>query len=122
MDDIAMYLTNPQFFVTLCNPDPRSREERCHLLVSLSQSTVGRRRDEIHSIGVMIFRRRGYKNKAKLVEADLMELVAESQQFLNLNEVCLHTILKRGHYIIVPSTFKSNKEASFTMRVFLERE
>lgn len=46
--------------------------------------------------------------------------VAKSPSFLNVREVTLRLHLPAGRYVVVPSTFRPNFEATFLLRIFTE--
>ena len=55
----------------------------------------------------------------KLYPKDL-ERVASTGAYINKREVTFQSRLAPGNYIIIPSTYETNKEAKFLMRLYTE--
>ena len=58
-------------------------------------------------------------NGQKLYPADL-ERIGTSGAYINKREVTYQCRVPPGNYIIIPSTYETNKEAKFLLRIFTE--
>lgn len=120
------FWTNPQYVMTLEDPDEDDDEGLCTVIVGLMQKNRRSRRNvglDCLTIGFAVY---------KVTERDLAQKplkmnffkynasCARSAAFINLREVSCRFKLAPGHYIIVPSTFEPNEEAEFLIRVFSE--
>lgn len=117
---------NPQYVMTLEDPDEDDDEGKCTVVVALMQKNRRSRRKmglDCLTMGFAIY---------KVTERDLAQKplklnffkynasVARSPAFINLREVSCRFKLPPGHYLIVPSTFEPNEEGEFLIRVFSE--
>ena len=50
----ALYSTNPQFFISLTDPDPVDSKDRCSVIISLAQKQNKRKSE--HAVGFKIYR------------------------------------------------------------------
>ena len=120
--------TNPQFMVTLTDPDPTDDDDDCTLIVSLMQKNS---RGFLHSplsIGFMIYE---VGDDAFMFMEDENRL--EKKFFLRhkscgstprhiCNREAIQTFsLPEGEYVIVPSTYEPNEEGKFYLRLLTEK-
>jgi len=128
--DYESFVNNPQFQLTIMNPDesdPTLKEPdnvgRCSVIVSLMQE---HRRSEKHTrvrrlpIGFLI-----YKNNNPDVrlppEFFWYNYETESSgDYCCLRQVNQRCELEPGSYVIIPSTFYSDQAATFLIRVFTQ--
>uniref|UniRef100_A0A8D0D677 Calpain 8 n=1 Tax=Sander lucioperca TaxID=283035 RepID=A0A8D0D677_SANLU len=109
------FSSNPQFVVRLedVDDDPLDGKDGCTFLVGLMQK--GGRQQKLgfnpEFIGFAIYK----------VPQNNLICVAESS-FANTREVCNRFKLPPGEYAIVPSTFQPDKNGSFLLRVFSEKQ
>ncbi|XP_061391842.1 calpain-A isoform X3 [Musca vetustissima] len=119
---------NPQYVITLEDPDEEDDDGKCTVIVALMQKNRRSKRNlgmECLTIGFAIYH---------LNERDLQvrpqglsffkyrSSVARSPHFINTREVTARFKLPPGHYLIVPSTFDPNEEGEFIIRVFSETQ
>uniref|UniRef100_A0A1I8M4S4 Calpain family cysteine protease n=1 Tax=Musca domestica TaxID=7370 RepID=A0A1I8M4S4_MUSDO len=119
---------NPQYVITLEDPDEEDDDGKCTVIVALMQKNRRSKRNlgmECLTIGFAIYH---------LNERDLQvrpqglsffkyrSSVARSPHFINTREVTARFKLPPGHYLIVPSTFDPNEEGEFIIRVFSESQ
>ncbi|XP_039954339.1 calpain-A isoform X2 [Bactrocera tryoni] len=119
---------NPQYVITLADPDEDDDDGKCTVIVALMQKNRRSKRNmgmECLTIGFAIYH---------LTEDDLhtrpqgvnffkyRASVGRSPHFINTREVCARFKLPPGHYLIVPSTFDPNEEGEFVIRVFSETQ
>ncbi|XP_037806995.1 calpain-A isoform X2 [Lucilia sericata] len=119
---------NPQYVISLEDPDEEDDDGKCTVIVALMQKNRRSKRNlgmECLTIGFAIYhlnerdlqvRPQGlsfFKYKAS---------VARSPHFINTREVTARFRLPPGHYLIVPSTFDPNEEGEFIIRVFSETQ
>ncbi|CAG5125959.1 unnamed protein product [Candidula unifasciata] len=122
---IDTFWTNPQFRMTLTDPDDDDEEELCTAIVAVLQKDRRKKRKEgldLLTIGYVIY---------KLEDPDCGPLdmkffkynasVAKSPTFVNMREVCGRHKLPPGTYAIVPSTFEPHYEGEFLLRIFTEK-
>uniref|UniRef100_A0A8C9ZK71 Calpain 8 n=1 Tax=Sander lucioperca TaxID=283035 RepID=A0A8C9ZK71_SANLU len=118
------FSSNPQFVVRLedVDDDPLDGKDGCTFLVGLMQK--GGRQQKLgfnpEFIGFAIYKYKGQSN-VHLGPDALQSCVAESS-FANTREVCNRFKLPPGEYAIVPSTFQPDKNGSFLLRVFSEKQ
>ncbi|XP_017468261.1 PREDICTED: calpain-A [Rhagoletis zephyria] len=120
------FWSNPQYVITLTDPDEDDDDGKCTVIVALMQKNRRSKRNmgmECLTIGFAIYH---------LAEEDLntrpqglnffkyRASVGRSPHFINTREVCARFKLPPGHYLIVPSTFDQNEEGEFVIRVFSE--
>ncbi|GFO35614.1 calpain-a, partial [Plakobranchus ocellatus] len=119
------FWTNPQFRMTLTDPDEDDDENLCTALVAILQKDRRKKRMEgldLLTIGYVIY---------KLEDPNCGPLdmkyfkyhasVAKSPTFINMREVCGRHKLEPGTYAIIPSTFEPHYEGEFLIRIFTEK-
>uniref|UniRef100_A0A6Q2Z043 Calpain-1 catalytic subunit n=1 Tax=Esox lucius TaxID=8010 RepID=A0A6Q2Z043_ESOLU len=124
----ATFWINPQFKITLEHPDTADHTD-CSFLVGLMQKDRRKARREgkdMETIGFAVYEARGlYRGTTGVhLKRDFFLThgsAARSETFINLREVSSRLKLPPGEYIIVPSTFESQKEGDFVLRVFSEK-
>ncbi|XP_065366682.1 calpain-A isoform X2 [Calliphora vicina] len=119
---------NPQYVISLEDPDEEDDDGKCTVIVALMQKNRRSKRNlgmECLTIGFAIYhlnerdlqtRPQGlgfFKYKAS---------VARSPHFINTREVTARFRLPPGHYLIIPSTFDPNEDGEFIIRVFSETQ
>ncbi|XP_065115848.1 calpain-2 catalytic subunit-like [Paramisgurnus dabryanus] len=127
-----MFCSNPQFVIKLedVDDDPYDGEDGCTLLVGLMQKDgrkdkrIGR---SLNSIGFAIYQVPDeYKGRSNVhLGSDVLlsrNQVPGSNNFANLRERSERFKLPPGEYVIIPSTFEPNRQGSFILRVFTEKE
>ncbi|XP_073718208.1 calpain-2 catalytic subunit-like [Misgurnus anguillicaudatus] len=126
------FCSNPQFVIKLedVDDDPYDGEDGCTLLVGLMQKDgrkdrhIGRSLD---AIGFAIYQVPDeYKGRSNVhLGSDVLlsrNPVPGSNNFANLRERSERFKLPPGEYVIIPSTFEPNRQGSFILRVFTEKE
>uniref|UniRef100_A0A6Q2WY84 Calpain-1 catalytic subunit n=1 Tax=Esox lucius TaxID=8010 RepID=A0A6Q2WY84_ESOLU len=120
----ATFWINPQFKITLEHPDTADHTD-CSFLVGLMQKDRRKARREgkdMETIGFAVYEYRGTTGVHLKRDFFLTHgSAARSETFINLREVSSRLKLPPGEYIIVPSTFESQKEGDFVLRVFSEK-
>nr|XP_029136771.1 calpain-2 catalytic subunit-like [Labrus bergylta] len=125
------FWTNPQFVIKLdeVDDDPDEGEEGCTFIVGLMQKNRRQMRkmgQDMETVGFAIYELpKEYWGKKQVHLKKNFFLrncsTARSETFINLREVCSHFCLPPGEYLIIPSTFKPNKNGDFYVRVFSEK-
>uniref|UniRef100_A0A3Q3EA56 Calpain-2 catalytic subunit n=1 Tax=Labrus bergylta TaxID=56723 RepID=A0A3Q3EA56_9LABR len=130
------FWTNPQFVIKLdeVDDDPDEGEEGCTFIVGLMQKNRRQMRkmgQDMETVGFAIYEvtfppgtsRYWGKKQVHLKKNFFLRncSTARSETFINLREVCSHFCLPPGEYLIIPSTFKPNKNGDFYVRVFSEK-
>ena len=121
---LETFYTNPQYRVTVTDPDD-DEDDLCTILVGCLQKDRRKKRKEgldMLTIGYVIY---------KLKDPDCGPLdvnffkynasVAKSPSFINLREVCGRHMLQPGTYCIIPSTFEPHHKGEYLLRIFTEK-
>ncbi|XP_026481913.1 calpain-A-like isoform X3 [Ctenocephalides felis] len=119
---------NPQYTITLEEPDEEDEEGKCTVIIALMQKNRRSRRNlgmECLTIGFAVYHLRDPNRMPRPLDINFFKYnasVARSQSFINLREVSCRFKLPPGTYCIVPSTFEPNEEGEFLLRVFSENK
>nr|CAD7268144.1 unnamed protein product [Timema shepardi] len=119
---------NPQYIITLVDPDEDDDEHKCTLIVALMQKNRRAQRRmgvECLTVGFAIYHIKEPESAPKPLDLNFFKFnasVARSPSFINLREVSCRFKLPPGVYCIVPSTFEANEEGEFILRVFSENK
>lgn len=119
------FATNPQYRVTLTDPDD-DEDDLCTMLVGCLQKDRRKKRKEgldMLTIGYCIYKMKDDGSSAPL-DTKFFKYnasVAKSPSFINMREVCGRHKLSPGTYVIIPSTFEPNQAGGFLMRIFTEK-
>uniref|UniRef100_A0A8C3YLF7 Calpain 12 n=1 Tax=Catagonus wagneri TaxID=51154 RepID=A0A8C3YLF7_9CETA len=136
------FWTNPQFRLTLLEPDEDEDEEggwgaagargptqgghspRCTVLLSLIQRNRRCLRAQgltYLTVGFHVFQLLGLWDSSHSRALLPSLLRADRSPFCARRDVSRRCRLRPGHYLVVPSTARAGDEADFTLRVFSER-
>ncbi|XP_046400174.1 calpain-A-like isoform X4 [Ischnura elegans] len=127
-NNLETFWHNPQYIITLEDPDEDDDESKCTVIVALMQKNRRAQRRmgaECLTIGFAIYHLEDPENLPKPLGLEFFKYnasVARSPSFINLREVSSRFKLPPGTYCIVPSTFDSNEEGEFILRVFSENK
>ncbi|XP_063232270.1 calpain-B-like isoform X8 [Bacillus rossius redtenbacheri] len=119
---------NPQYRITLEDPDEDDDDNKCTVIIGLMQKNRRSQRKvgaECLTIGFAMYHLVDPDNLPKPLDTNFFKYnasVARSPSFINLREVCCRFKLPPGAYCIVPSTFEPNQEGEFILRVFSENK
>ncbi|XP_075165551.1 calpain A isoform X3 [Haematobia irritans] len=119
---------NPQYVITLEDPDEEDDEGKCTVIVALMQKNRRSKRNlgmECLTIGFAIYHLNDREFNVRPQGLSFFKYrssVARSPHFINTREVTARFQLPPGHYLIVPSTFDPNEEGEFIIRVFSESQ
>ncbi|XP_002015614.2 calpain-A [Drosophila persimilis] len=119
---------NPQYIITLVDPDEDDEEGHCTVIVGLMQKNRRSKRNmgmECLTIGFAIYNLNERELESRPQGLNFFRYkssVGRSPHFINTREVCARFKLPPGHYLIVPSTFDPNEEGEFILRVFSETQ
>ncbi|XP_022217684.2 calpain-B [Drosophila obscura] len=117
---------NPQYVISLEDPDDEDDDGKCTVIVALMQKNRRSKRNvgiDCLTIGFAIYHLTDRDLQVKPQGLNFFKYrasVARSPHFINTREVCARFKLPPGHYLIVPSTFDPNEEGEFIIRVFSE--
>lgn len=122
--------SNPQYIVKLEDPDDDEDVDNCTIVIGLIQK--GRRKQkrvgsQNLTIGFAIYKLD--EDKDEYMADDRLnkdfflyhKSHARSHNFVNSREVTGRFSFEPGEYVIIPSTFKSNEEGDFILRMFSEK-
>uniref|UniRef100_A0A0B7AGX8 Calpain-3 n=2 Tax=Arion vulgaris TaxID=1028688 RepID=A0A0B7AGX8_9EUPU len=122
---IETFWTNPQYRMTLTDPDDDDEDELCTALVAVLQKDRRKKRKEgldLLTIGYVIYKLEDPNcGPLDLKFFKFNASVAKSPTFINMREICGRHKLPPGTYAIVPSTFDPNYEGDFLVRIFTEK-
>ncbi|XP_069624539.1 calpain-8-like isoform X1 [Ranitomeya imitator] len=126
------FWTNPQFLITLEEPDDDGAEgtdtSLSTVIVSLMQKERRRKKPEggsLYNIGFYIYQIPKEASFSVQMGKDFFKKykdVARTDNYKNLREVSKRFQLPIGKYVIVPATFYPAQEADFCLRIFMERD
>ena len=122
---IDSFASNPEFIITLEDPDDDDEDELCTCIISLMQKGRRAMRDEgldTLTIGFAVYHLTD--PSAVPLDTDFFRYnraVARSKVFVNLREVSQRFRLPPGTYAIIPSTFHPNEDGDFLLRIFTEK-
>ncbi|CAH8471548.1 unnamed protein product [Heterobilharzia americana] len=114
----STYWTNPQFRITVQDPDTDDNDLKSTVIIGLMQKDVRKKLGaEYQPIGFMVYNA-PEDQTALLTRAQLLTKspIAKSQ-FINTREVTAQFRVPPGAYVIIPSTFDPDIEANFILRV-----
>ncbi|CEF68274.1 Calpain-2 catalytic subunit [Strongyloides ratti] len=112
---------NPQYRIQLTDSDPDDDDDLCTVIVAVMQKY---RRELRHkgldnlAIGFAIYDAGRIDGRLSQDFFAANKSCARSPSFINLREMTARFRVPPGNYVIVPSTFEPNEEASFMLRVF----
>ncbi|CAN8008823.1 unnamed protein product, partial [Ixodes pacificus] len=123
------FWVNPQYFITLEDPDDDDEEQNCTLIVALMQKN----RRAARTLGAGLFLTIGFAlykiddpdhcpNPLDMAFFKFNPSAARSHTFINSREVTTRFSLPPGTYCVVPSTFEPNQTGEFLLRVFTEKK
>lgn len=139
-NNLQTFAMNPQYLITLVDPDEEDDEENCTMIVALMQKnrraakktqmgsselTIG---FAIYSLKDGVYQRdpigeSSPQFRQQLLNTDFFKYncsVARSPTYINLREVTARFSLPPGTYAIIPSTFDRGEEGDFILRVWTE--
>lgn len=117
---------NPQYVMTIDEPDHGSDDGSCTVIISLMQKNSRLKRNmgvDFRSIGFAIFTISKNELAQKPQNQKFFEdkvAIAKTAKFSNFREINSRFQLPPGSYLIVPSTFLPNQEGEFVIRIFSE--
>ncbi|CAD5124115.1 DgyrCDS12417 [Dimorphilus gyrociliatus] len=136
INNMDTFCINPQFCLTIFEDSTDAEDEIedgelergtsfCHysVLIALMQiddSQKGRPVENRKKIGFCLYK----VDEPKRLDKEYLLYnrdIGDSGDFTNWREVCARFTLETGNYIIIPSTFHQNQEASFLIRVFSQK-
>ncbi|XP_064483880.1 calpain-B-like isoform X3 [Ornithodoros turicata] len=122
------FWVNPQYFITLEDPDDEDDEQNCTIIVALMQKNRRAQRTLgaglFLTIGFSIYKIDDPDNCPTPLNLSFFKYnpsVARSHTFINSREVTTRFNLPPGTYCIVPSTFEPNQTGEFLLRIFTEK-
>ncbi|CAH8514697.1 unnamed protein product [Schistosoma intercalatum] len=122
---LETFWINPQYVVTVEDPDDDDNENKGTLIVGLMQKNRRKMRREgadLLTIGYSVYKLpEQHQGTLDMKFFKYNASVARSPAFINLREVCGRHRLDTGRYAIIPSTFQPNEEADFMLRIFSEK-
>ncbi|XP_069135240.1 calpain-A-like [Argopecten irradians] len=129
--DLARFSTNPQYVLTLLEPDDfdetkddPENEGLCTIVISLMQEHRRSKRNvKVKSlqIGFFIYKIQDPSKKLNVQHFRYNRECGKSGSYINYREVSQRFELEPGHYVIIPSAF-SIDESRFLLRVFGEKK
>ncbi|KAE9522347.1 hypothetical protein AGLY_017259 [Aphis glycines] len=125
---LETFASNPQYRITLEDPDDEDEERKCTVIIALMQKNRRAQRKigaECLTIGFAVYQLINPDSLPKPLDTNFFKYnasTARSPTFINLREISSRFSLPPGTYCIVPSTFDPNEQGEFLLRVFSEHE
>lgn len=139
-NNLQTFASNPQYLITLTDPDEDDDQDKCTMIVALMQKnrrsakqyqmgssdlTIG---FAIYALNDGVLQRIPVGSSAPQYGQQLLGTeffkyncsVARSPTYINLREVTSRFELPPGTYAIIPSTFDRDEEGDFILRVWTE--
>ncbi|XP_052797971.1 calpain-A-like [Mya arenaria] len=129
-NDLWKFATNPQYLLTLTEPDAFDEETddpelegMCSVVISLMQKprTSNSFKSKHLQIGFMIYKVEEpvtYSVSARYFRYNPDS--GKSGVYVNFREVSGRFELEPGHYVLIPSSFRPDDESAFMLRIFGE--
>nr|XP_023680698.1 calpain-9 [Paramormyrops kingsleyae] len=120
---IDTFWTNPQFKLTLVDPDKDDNEDLCNVIIAVMQKNRRKLRKEgldLETIGFAVYECPDGKDH---VDKDFFRYnasKARSKSYINVRELSQRFQLPAGNYLLVPTIFQPHLEADFLIRIFSE--
>jgi len=120
------FYTNPQYKISIPEPDDDDEDGKTCVTIGLMQKErrkLKKEGEDNMAVGYAVYALPDPDSCGTLNHRffDTNEMVCKSSVFSNMREVCDHHNLDPGDYVIMPSTFEPNSEASFIVRVYTEK-
>uniref|UniRef100_A0A8C2IKI5 Calpain 8 n=1 Tax=Cyprinus carpio TaxID=7962 RepID=A0A8C2IKI5_CYPCA len=132
LNNPVSFCSNPQYVIKLEeeDDDPYDGKDGCTILVGLMQKDfrkVKRFGQNPNAIGFTIYKVTGYIQSVILLVLEITlyttnNFTTRCKGFTSMREVSERFKLPTGEYVIIPSTFEPNRNGSFVLRVFTEKE
>jgi calpain len=123
---VDTFWLNPQYVVSLKEPDVGDQEGLCTVVVSLMQKNRRIRKNAeigfLH-MGFAIYKVTDAQLKEKPMKKDFFLYnmsVAQAPTFVNIREITCRFRFEPGNYLIIPSTFYEGQVGEFLIRIFSE--
>ncbi|XP_065356658.1 calpain-A-like [Calliphora vicina] len=119
---------NPQYVISLEDPDEEDDDDKCTVIVALMQKISCAKRNigmECLSIGFAVYHLNERDMQTRPLGLEFFKnkaMVARSPHFINTRDVTARFRLPPGHYLVIPSTFDPNEEGEFIIRFFSETQ
>ncbi|XP_069118054.1 calpain-B-like isoform X11 [Argopecten irradians] len=120
------FWTNPQYKVTLVDPDD-DEDDLCTMLVGVLQKDRRKQRKEgldLLTIGYVIYKLKENMDADSPLDMKFFKYnasTAKSPSFINMREICGRHKLPPGTYVIIPSTFEPHQKGEYLVRIFSEK-
>ncbi|PSN56060.1 hypothetical protein C0J52_11813, partial [Blattella germanica] len=114
---------NPQYRITLRDPDEGDDDDKCTIVVALMQKNRRIQRQkgmDSLTIGFSIYKLKAPDKLPKPLDLNFFKYnpsTARSPTFINLREVSARFKLPEGVYCIIPSTYEPNRSGEFLLRI-----
>ncbi|KAK8765722.1 hypothetical protein V5799_031672 [Amblyomma americanum] len=126
-DNMEKFATNPQYLVTLREPDDEEEDGECTMIVALLQR--GRRfftvtEDTWHAIGFAVYEVEDPESSPVPLTSQYLadhRVVFDIEQCEPSHEVARRLRLLPGTFCVVPYTFDADVEGDFLLRIYTEK-
>ncbi|XP_077992881.1 calpain-A-like [Glandiceps talaboti] len=129
-NDLQSFIKNPQFVFTLTEADSWDPEEddieekgKCSVVIALMQEYRRKNRQlptKYHQIGFTIYKTDDPNERLPVEHFMYNYPDGKSGVYINYREVNKRFLLDPGSYVLIPSTYAKDSEASFLIRIFAE--
>ncbi|XP_074642195.1 calpain-B-like [Tubulanus polymorphus] len=132
-NDLQKFATNPQFLISLEEPDDFDVDEddpdtegKCSIVICLMQLPKFQRGKSparsLLQIGFVLYRTKKPDSRLPGKHFRYNYDSGKSGVYINYREVSARFELEPGHYVLIPSTFNPNDSAMFRIRAFSEKK
>lgn len=121
---IDTFWLNPQYVMSLKEPDVGDKEGLCTVVIALMQKYRRTRKNMdigCLNIGFVIYKVTEKQLEEKPLKKDFFlynASFARCPVFMNIREISCRFRFEPGNYLIVPSTYEAGKEGEFLIRIF----
>lgn len=117
-----LYWKNPQFYITVEDPDKTDNRGMCTIIVNLTEKEANNKTEV--AIGFDVYKLINPQKKpldGQSAPSNALILRKRSGVYEYVREVTRRFDLEPGIYAVIPSTFKPHEEAKFMLRMYTEK-
>lgn len=123
MENRELYWRNPQFRITVTDPDEHDNRNLCTLIINLMEKETASSKNKI-AMGFDLYKLRNPQNyplDSESAPRNALVLTKRTQTFEYYREMTRRYEVEPGVYVVIPSTFHPHEEAEFMIRFYTEK-